>query len=1195
MECYYIVISSTRLSNGHFRNIKGVFRGPLSKTGTRTLDYAEKENAIAKALGDLKANFYCELCDKQYHKHPEFDNHINSYDHAHKQRLKELKQREFARNVASKSRKDERKQAKALQRLHRLAELRKEGARAPGSGPMFKSTTVTVGETRHGISQGRVVDSVPRREDVRCGWIPGEERACEGTAGAADPGSAHPCAQTRQLGEQAQGAHRHKTGFSFAFPKKASVRLECSAAAFSEGGDDASLARGLSRRRRFVPGPCHLQRPSPTDELWSPEEKASSLRPPEGMCSCNETAPTQETKEAACAKDPFLLPSSRQFQLPLSPEAGHCQNPVASADPARPEEAVRNEDTSESCAGSESLGSRGAALGRAADGPALPASPAERAKDGDAPTIEAETEPQGPERSAPSISEEDAVTSRETPDFSRRPCEPFVPVLNKDGSTVLQWPSEMLVYTAAQPPVSYSCNPLCFDFKSTKVSNHLEKSKPPFSGLCSQQKRGDVCRRQVWAVQGSAVTGPTDDDGGGSRNESAPVPPLSAEESPSDSCDAGKNETVDQRYKHSSCRSRKTKRYHFIQKQVKQNTHEEGHKTRLKDTHEHRFHKSRRKKKRRKLCHHHRGDHAEEPVTPFRMETGNSCADTTRKHPLGTVSEKRDLAVEPPLDAHQLPDQEPTSAFLFSRENRETETCKTWNAEHSHNDAISSQNHCTENSTVLNGQSSPTAMHSGERSLTHARTSCSCKAAVPSCGQGHGCVFLSKRTDCVPPNQAVKRGYHSLVSEPERCHRKRRPHSSSHSSDESLNPPHALPGGFGAPPRAPVPVTPRRRRRRKRGRFRPRRGALERRERADPPGKAAASVGPPGGSMSADKKEELSPQDMANVDRNSEQTDPVKATPTSRPSSPLPSGSDGGAERWVTEATSGSRPEVSAEPTSVSAAGAPAEEAVAGGLLGRQDRSPTARIREKQVPPEVPPVDQTFQQPPPKSLLGHYELAEALPQGKAAAAEASPAWLRLPSGILHAHPPLPFKEAQVSGHALVTTEQILAPLALPEQALLIPIETPDKCKALPCEVYQHILQPGLLAHKVKLAFPAAALAPPSVPLQPPLRSTSVTTIHHAVLHHQAGTWKVLQPHQRFLPQGPPLTGTSLPQTPISRGPLGARLCPGNPPTLVAPPPMPIIPASVLHPSPLAFPALPHALFPSLLAPHPAVIPLQPLF
>lgn len=50
----------------------------------------EKEKAIAKALEDLRANFYCELCDKQYTKHQEFDNHINSYDHAHKQVLLRL-------------------------------------------------------------------------------------------------------------------------------------------------------------------------------------------------------------------------------------------------------------------------------------------------------------------------------------------------------------------------------------------------------------------------------------------------------------------------------------------------------------------------------------------------------------------------------------------------------------------------------------------------------------------------------------------------------------------------------------------------------------------------------------------------------------------------------------------------------------------------------------------------------------------------------------------------------------------------------------------------------------------------------------------------------------------------------------------------------------------------------------------------
>ncbi|KAG7242070.1 hypothetical protein INR49_024116 [Caranx melampygus] len=158
--CYYLVISSTHLSNGHFRRVKGVFRGPLcpaatsdsphrgrtggEKGGRETerlkmpgaqLNAVQKcpgcmlpgwqdhsglqaassyeppglgyllnmgreraERALGCSVEDLKALFYCELCDKQYLRHQEFDNHINSYDHAHKQRLKDLKHREFARN-----------------------------------------------------------------------------------------------------------------------------------------------------------------------------------------------------------------------------------------------------------------------------------------------------------------------------------------------------------------------------------------------------------------------------------------------------------------------------------------------------------------------------------------------------------------------------------------------------------------------------------------------------------------------------------------------------------------------------------------------------------------------------------------------------------------------------------------------------------------------------------------------------------------------------------------------------------------------------------------------------------------------------------------------------------------------------------------------------------------------------------------
>lgn len=52
----------------------------------------------------------------------------------HQQRLKELKHREFARNVASKSWKDDRKQEKALRRLHQLAQLQQEAQRLVGVG-----------------------------------------------------------------------------------------------------------------------------------------------------------------------------------------------------------------------------------------------------------------------------------------------------------------------------------------------------------------------------------------------------------------------------------------------------------------------------------------------------------------------------------------------------------------------------------------------------------------------------------------------------------------------------------------------------------------------------------------------------------------------------------------------------------------------------------------------------------------------------------------------------------------------------------------------------------------------------------------------------------------------------------------------------------------------------------------------------
>lgn len=46
---------------------------------------AEKEQQRIEQLTEMHKSFYCELCDRQYTKYSEWDNHINSYSHHHNQ------------------------------------------------------------------------------------------------------------------------------------------------------------------------------------------------------------------------------------------------------------------------------------------------------------------------------------------------------------------------------------------------------------------------------------------------------------------------------------------------------------------------------------------------------------------------------------------------------------------------------------------------------------------------------------------------------------------------------------------------------------------------------------------------------------------------------------------------------------------------------------------------------------------------------------------------------------------------------------------------------------------------------------------------------------------------------------------------------------------------------------------------------
>ncbi|CEG72018.1 hypothetical protein RMATCC62417_07647 [Rhizopus microsporus] len=78
---------------------------------------AEKKQAIMKELEQVKRMFYCELCDKQYNKISEYEQHLQSYDHHHKKRFKEMK--ESTRNSELNQSERERRLAREKKREER--------------------------------------------------------------------------------------------------------------------------------------------------------------------------------------------------------------------------------------------------------------------------------------------------------------------------------------------------------------------------------------------------------------------------------------------------------------------------------------------------------------------------------------------------------------------------------------------------------------------------------------------------------------------------------------------------------------------------------------------------------------------------------------------------------------------------------------------------------------------------------------------------------------------------------------------------------------------------------------------------------------------------------------------------------------------------------------------------------------------
>lgn len=454
-------------------------------------DYVDKEKAIAKALEDLRANFYCELCDKQYQKHQEFDNHINSYDHAHKQRLKDLKQREFARNVSSRSRKDEKKQERALRRLHELAEQRKQLECAPGSGPMFKTTTVAVDEEGGDDDDNSAANSSSSIQTT-------SSQATEITMDRGvilNTGQVSNTVLSGQIPIQATqaisfgiknnlGTPLQKIGVSFSFAKKAPVKLESIASVFKDHVEESSPADGTKTEERASSDQGTLQKTGEAETTNSPDNRVEDDDQHE---KDNGSLATTLSKLKKMRREDGPTPLEPEYYHYIPP--AHCKvKPnfqfllfMKSTEQMEAENASKK-TVHESIKSNSPKPKAGRHPEKAAECTVQQKEP--RTTELTAPRSKTEAK-EIPENASLQESKQSAEsnppkqdTTKEAPqpvpgckdviEGPKHPMGPFFPVLSKDESTTLQWPSELLIFTRAEPSVSYSCNPLYFDFKLSR-------------------------------------------------------------------------------------------------------------------------------------------------------------------------------------------------------------------------------------------------------------------------------------------------------------------------------------------------------------------------------------------------------------------------------------------------------------------------------------------------------------------------------------------------------------------------------------------------------------------------------------------------------------------------------------------------------------------------------------------------------
>ncbi|KAL6531540.1 hypothetical protein OROMI_027903 [Orobanche minor] len=110
---------------------------------------AEREQKIQSDVKEIRKVFYCELCNKQYKLAMEFEAHLSSYDHNHRNRFKQMRDMHGSSDRDDRQKRELQRQEKEMAKFKQMADVHKQQQQMQnqdesGSTPLAAANSATV-------------------------------------------------------------------------------------------------------------------------------------------------------------------------------------------------------------------------------------------------------------------------------------------------------------------------------------------------------------------------------------------------------------------------------------------------------------------------------------------------------------------------------------------------------------------------------------------------------------------------------------------------------------------------------------------------------------------------------------------------------------------------------------------------------------------------------------------------------------------------------------------------------------------------------------------------------------------------------------------------------------------------------------------------------------------------------------------